>query len=124
MTKTSKVRILCVDDEHAIRTLLQSQLEQEGYDVDIADDGDVAIAKLGASAFDVILLDIRMPKVGGIDVLRHIRDSDIKSRVIMLTAVDDLTIAMESVRLGASDYLTKPFDTEDLFSAIRRLSSS
>ncbi len=62
---TSKVRILCVDDEHAIRTLLQSQLEQEGYDVDIAEDGDVAIGKLGASAFDVVLLDIRMPKVGG-----------------------------------------------------------
>jgi DNA-binding response OmpR family regulator len=121
---TSKVRILCVDDEHAIRTLLQSQLEQEGYDVDIAEDGDVAIGKLGASAFDVVLLDIRMPKVGGIDVLRHIGESGIKSRVIMLTAVDDLTIAMESVRLGASDYLTKPFDTEDLFSAIRRVSST
>jgi len=121
---TSKVRILCVDDEHAIRTLLQSQLEQEGYDVDIAEDGDVAIGKLGASAFDVVLLDIRMPKVGGIDVLRHIGESGIKARVIMLTAVDDLTIAMESVRLGASDYLTKPFDTEDLFSAIRRVSST
>ena len=121
---TSKVRILCVDDEHAIRTLLMSQLEQEGYDVDIAEDGDVAIEKLGKSRFDVILLDIRMPRVGGIDVLRHIRDSGMKSRVIMLTAVDDLTIAMESVRLGASDYLTKPFDTEDLFSAIRRVSAT
>ncbi len=57
-------------------------------------------------------------------MLRHIGESGIKARVIMLTAVDDLTIAMESVRLGASDYLTKPFDTEDLFSAIRRVSST
>lgn len=121
---SSRTRILCVDDEHAIRTLLQSQLEQEGYDVEIADDGDVAIAKLDASAFDVVLLDIRMPKVGGIDVLKHVRDRAMQCRVIMLTAVDDLTIAMESVRLGASDYLTKPFDTEDLFSAIRRVSAS
>lgn len=121
---SSRTRILCVDDEHAIRTLLQSQLEQEGYDVEIADDGDVAIAKLDASAFDVVLLDIRMPKVGGIDVLKHVRDRAMKCRVIMLTAVDDLTIAMESVRLGASDYLTKPFDTEDLFSAIRRVSAT
>lgn len=121
---TSKIRVLCVDDEHPIRTLIQGQLEQEGYDADIADDGDVAIAKLDASPFDVVLLDIRMPKVGGIEVLRHIRDRGMKARVIMLTAVDDLTIAMESVRLGASDYLTKPFDTEDLFSAIRRVSAS
>ncbi|HLF14508.1 MAG TPA: response regulator [Bacteroidota bacterium] len=121
---TSKVRILCVDDEAAIRSLLKSQLEQEGYDVDLAEDGDVAIEKLGKTAFDVVLLDIRMPNVGGIDVLRHIRESGVKSRVIMLTAVDDLTIAMESVRLGAGDYLTKPFDTEDLFNAIRRVSAT
>jgi DNA-binding response OmpR family regulator len=121
---TAKIRVLCVDDEHPIRTLLQAQLEQEGYDADIAEDGDVAIRKLDASAFDVVLLDIRMPRVGGIEVLKHIRDRAIKTRVIMLTAVDDLTIAMESVRLGASDYLTKPFDTEDLFSAIRRVSAT
>jgi DNA-binding response OmpR family regulator len=121
---TSKIRVLCVDDEHPIRTLLQGQLEQEGYDADIAADGDIAITKLDASPFDVVLLDIRMPKVGGIEVLKHIRDRGMKARVIMLTAVDDLTIAMESVRLGASDYLTKPFDTEDLFSAIRRVSAT
>ncbi len=118
---SEKTRILCVDDEHSIRTLLQSQLEQEGYDVEVAPDGDVAIEKLDAARFDVLLLDIRMPKVGGIDVLKHVRDRGMKVRVIMLTAVDDLTIAMESVRLGANDYLTKPFDTEDLFGAIRRL---
>lgn len=121
---SEKIRILCVDDEHSIRTLLQSQLEQEGYDVDVAPDGDVAIEKLDAARYDVLLLDIRMPKVGGIDVLRHVREKEMKTRIIMLTAVDDLTIAMESVRLGANDYLTKPFDTEDLFSAIRRLIST
>jgi DNA-binding response OmpR family regulator len=121
---TAKIRVLCVDDEHPIRTLLHGQLEQEGYEADMADDGDVAIRKLDAAPFDVVLLDIRMPRVGGIEVLKHIRDRAIKTRVIMLTAVDDLTIAMESVRLGASDYLTKPFDTEDLFSAIRRVSAT
>src|SRR3990170_6275046 len=110
----SKTRILCVDDEPAIRTLLKSQLEQEGYEVELADDGDVAIDKLDRSPFDVVLLDIRMPKIGGIDVLRHVSETGNKSRVIMLTAVDDLSIAIESVKLGASDYLTKPFDTEDL----------
>lgn len=121
---SEKIRILCVDDEHSIRTLLQSQLEQEGYDVDVAPDGDVAIEKLDAARYDVLLLDIRMPKVGGIDVLKHVREKETNTRIIMLTAVDDLTIAMESVRLGANDYLTKPFDTEDLFSAIRRLIST
>ncbi len=121
---TSKTRVLCVDDESAIRTLLKSQLEQEGYEVDEANDGDVAIEKFDRADFDIVLLDIRMPKVGGIDVLKHISDSDKKSRVIMLTAVDDLSIALESVKLGANDYMTKPFDTEDLLSAIRRVLSA
>lgn len=114
-------RILCVDDEHPIRTLLKSQLDQEGYEVETADDGDTAIDRLDAAKFDIVLLDIRMPKVGGLDVLRHIREKGMPCRVVMLTAVDDLTIAMEAVRLGANDYLTKPFDTEDLLGAIRRL---
>jgi len=119
---TKKIRILCVDDEPAIRTLLKSQLEQEGYDVDLAEDGDVAIRKFDESGCDVVLLDIRMPRVGGIDVLRHVREKNTSTRVIMLTAVDDLSIAIESVKLGANDYMTKPFDTEDLLSAIRRVS--
>jgi len=121
---TPKIRILCVDDEPAIRSLLKSQLEQEGYEVDQADDGDVAIEKFDGAHFDIVLLDIRMPKVGGIDVLKHISDSGKQSRVIMLTAVDDLSIALESVKLGANDYMTKPFDTEDLLSAIRRVIAS
>jgi CheY-like chemotaxis protein len=78
---TSKIRVLCVDDEHPIRTLLQGQLEQEGYDADIAADGDIAITKLDASPFDVVLLDIRMPKVGGIEVLKHIRDRGMKDGI-------------------------------------------
>jgi DNA-binding response OmpR family regulator len=121
---TPKLRILCVDDEHAIRTLLKSQLEQEGYDVGLAEDGDVAIAMIDRDPYDIVLLDIRMPRVGGIDVLRHISDTGKKSRVIMLTAVDDLSIAMESVKLGANDYMTKPFDTEDLLNSIRKVSAT
>jgi DNA-binding response OmpR family regulator len=119
-----KTRILCVDDEPAIRILLKSQLEQEGYQVDQAEDGDVAIEKFKGADFDIVLLDIRMPRVGGIDVLRHISESGKSTRVIMLTAVDDLSIALESVKLGANDYMTKPFDTEDLLNAIRRVTAT
>ena len=120
---TSKKRILCVDDEMPIRTLLKQHLELEGYEVGTADDGDTAIEELRTTSYDVLLLDIRMPRVSGIDVLKHVKDHKLHLRVIMLTAVDDLSIAMECVKLGANDYLTKPFDTEDLLAAIRRVTA-
>src|SRR6185436_11338868 len=94
----SKITILYVDDEDALRQVVQEQLSLEGYEVDAADDGDTAVEKLAAREYDVVLLDIRMPRMNGIDVLRHIKEKRIYTRVIMLTGVDDLTVAMESVK--------------------------
>jgi DNA-binding NtrC family response regulator len=116
-----KTSILFVDDEEALRILVGHQLAGEGFQVDTADDGDTAIAMLDKNKYDVIVLDIRMERVSGIDVLKHVKGKKINSRVIVLTGVDDLTIAVEAVKNGANDYMTKPFDPKNLVSSIRRM---
>ena len=120
---TKETRVLYVDDEDALRELVKSQLEEEGYKVETADDGDTGIAMLGKQPFDVVLLDMRMPRVNGIEVLKHIRAKKIPSRVIVLTAVDDLSVAIEAVKNGANDYMTKPYDLAGLISSIQRVLS-
>ena len=120
---TQETRVLYVDDEDALRELVKSQLEVEGYNVETADDGDTGIAMLGKQTFDVVLLDMRMPRVNGIEVLKHIRGKKIPSRVIVLTAVDDLSVAIEAVKNGANDYMTKPYDLAALISSIQRVLS-
>jgi DNA-binding response OmpR family regulator len=119
----SKATILYVDDEDALRTLVKNQLATEGYTVETADDGDTAMEMLEKASYGVILLDVRMPRVSGVEVLKFIRDRKVISRVIMLTAVDDLSVAIESVKLGANDYLTKPYDLVSLVTAIERVTA-
>jgi DNA-binding response OmpR family regulator len=114
------VQILYVDDEENLRTLVQQQLTTEGFAVETADDGDTAIEKLGKKSYEVVLLDIRMPRLNGIEVLKHMKNKGMTTRIIMLTAVDDLTVALEAVKMGAIDYLTKPYDYNELVSAIMR----
>ena len=86
-----------------------------------ADDGDTAIDLLKKDPYDILLLDIRMPRVNGVEVLKYLRERKIASRVIMLTAVDDLSVAIESVKNGANDYITKPYDLQVLLSSIQRV---
>lgn len=116
-------KILYVDDEETLRSLVKDQLQLEGFTVETADDGDTAVAMLPKNNFDVILLDVRMPRMSGIEVLKHIRNNKITSRVIMLTGVDDLGVALEAVKNGANDYLTKPYDLTNLVRCIKRVIS-
>ena len=116
-----QVRLLYADDEEALRYLVKSQLEGEGFEVVTADDGDTAIDLLKKDPYDILLLDIRMPRVNGVEVLKYLRERKIASRVIMLTAVDDLSVAIESVKNGANDYITKPYDLQVLLSSIQRV---
>ena len=118
--KTPK-NILYVDDEETLRLLVRNQLTSEGYNVEVADDGDTAVEVMSRSPQDLVLLDIRMPRMSGIEVLEELKKRQIKPRIIMLTAVDDLSVAIQCVKLGANDYLTKPFDLEHLLSAIQRV---
>jgi len=119
MSKT--IRVLYADDEDSLRMLVKNQLTQEGLSIDTADDGDTAVEMLQKNKYDVILLDIRMPRMSGIDVLRHIKRHNISSRIIMLTAVDDLAVAIEAVKHGANDYITKPFDFDSIVASIHRV---
>lgn len=112
--------ILVVDDEDALREALRDDLKKAGYTVELAADGDEAIARIPPSMFDLVLLDIWMPKVNGIDVLKHISKHSPDSKVIMITAQADLKHALLAKEFGAIDYITKPFNLDEVTSKVRR----
>jgi DNA-binding NtrC family response regulator len=116
--------ILVVDDEDALRNVLSSELQSEGYSVVSAADGDEAISTLQQKTFDLVLLDIKMPRVDGFEVLRFIKEKYPKTKVIMLTGFADLKNAIESKKLGAEDFVSKPYDLVDLLTTIERVLSS
>jgi CheY-like chemotaxis protein len=116
--------ILVVDDEDALRTVLSSELQSEGYSVVSAADGDEAISILQQKSFDLVLLDIKMPRVDGFEVLRFLKERYPKTKVIMLTGFADLKNAIESKKLGAEDFVSKPYDLVDLLTTIERVLSS
>jgi CheY-like chemotaxis protein len=119
-----KNSILVVDDEDALRTVLSSELESEGYIVATAADGDEAISILQGKVFDLVLLDIKMPRVDGFEVLRFIKERYPATKVIMLTGFADLKNAIESKKLGAEDFVSKPYDLVDLLTTIERVLTS
>ncbi|MBI3110906.1 MAG: hypothetical protein A2059_01020 [Ignavibacteria bacterium GWA2_55_25] len=118
-----KNRILVVDDEDALRTVLSSELEGEGYKVASAADGSEAIEILKKEGFDLILLDIKMPNVDGFEVLKFVKETHPDTKVIMLTGFADLKNAIESKKLGAEDFVSKPYDLVDLLTTVERVLS-
>ncbi|MGE5313965.1 MAG: response regulator [Acidobacteriota bacterium] len=116
--------VLVVDDEDALRSVLSTELLSEGYTVDTAADGDDAIAVLQQKSFDLVLLDIKMPRVDGFEVLRFIKQRYPSTKVIMLTGFADLKNAIESKKLGAEDFVSKPYDLVDLLTTIERVLSA
>jgi DNA-binding NtrC family response regulator len=121
----SNPKILVVDDEEALRFLLASELEAEAFDVQSAGDGDEAIELIRKKIernerFDVILLDIKMPKVDGFEVLKFVKSGAPETKVIVLTAYADVKNAIESLRQGASDFVSKPYDLDDILTSINR----
>lgn len=118
---TTGKSILVADDEQEVRKLLCLLLEDQGYNVTTAADGDDAIAQLEKRAFDLLLLDIRMPHLSGFDVLKYVREHHPQSKVIMLTAFAELANAMESKYLGADDFIGKPYDPHEVLMSIERV---
>ncbi|CUT02332.1 sigma-54-dependent transcriptional regulator [Candidatus Chrysopegis kryptomonas] len=115
-----KPRVLVVDDEEALRYLLSTELAAEGYEVETAGDGDEAIETIKQKDYDVVLLDIKMPRVDGFEVLKFIKQNKPEIKVIMLTAYADVKNAIEALKLGASDFVSKPYDLEDILTSINR----
>lgn len=116
-----KSSVLVVDDEDALRTVLTSELSNEGYEVRNASDGDEAITELQKAKYDLVLLDIKMPRVNGFEVLKFIKEQQPKTKVVMLTGFADLKNAIESKKLGADDFVSKPYDLVDLLTTIERV---
>ncbi|HLA82950.1 MAG TPA: sigma-54 dependent transcriptional regulator [Thermoleophilia bacterium] len=108
------IRILAVDDEPDLRKLVRHALTQRGHDVRTAANGKEAMTLLGQEEFDVVLLDLRMPEIGGIQLLRWAREMGIESEIIILTGHADVDTAIEAMRLGAYDYLSKPFRLQEV----------
>ncbi len=115
--------VLLVDDEDALRSTLANELTSEGFKVKEADDGDIAIDMVKKEDFDVVLLDIKMPHVDGFEVLKFVKSHHPATKVIMLTAFGDMQNAIQSLKLGASDFASKPYDFHDLLATIARAMS-
>lgn len=117
---TQKNTILVVDDDHVHRTMLRTLLTGWGYAIIEADDGDTAIEKVREQPFDLILMDIRMIRVSGLEALEIIRNINPSIPIILMTAYSSVETAVESLKKGAYDYLTKPLDFDELRLAMER----
>ena len=117
----SKPRVLVVDDDRAVRDSLRRSLEFNGYEVVLAADGAEALVTLGAQHPDVVVIDVMMPRLDGIETTRALRASGNDVPVLVLTARDAVGDRVEGLDAGADDYLTKPFALQELLARIRAL---
>src|SRR6201988_3263902 len=114
-----KERILVVDDEPSIRKYLQTLFEVDGFDVEAVSSGREAIARINKGERpDFIILDVLMPEMGGLETLQELMQLDRSLNVIMLSCSNEVGTVVEAIRLGAHDYLTKPFEKTELEAAI------
>lgn len=115
------MRLLIIEDEIDILQALKVGLQEEGYAVDITSDGEEALDFLSFNTYDLVVLDINLPKVDGYEVLRKLRETDINTRVIIVSANREIEDRIKGLDLGANDYLVKPFDFLELKARIRAL---
>ncbi|MCK6485979.1 MAG: sigma-54-dependent Fis family transcriptional regulator [Phycisphaerae bacterium] len=116
----TRPRILIIEDEKLIRWSLRQRFEEESFIVDDAENGADGIALLSRAAYDLVMLDYKLPDQTGLDVLRHIRENDQDVVVLIMTAYSNVEDAVEAMRLGAYDYVTKPFKIETLMIGVRK----
>lgn len=112
-------KILIVEDELKIARFVELELKHEGYEVEIANDGRAGLDKALKNEADLIILDIMLPGLSGIEVCRRVRQAELRVPIIMLTAKDDVMDKVAGLDMGADDYMTKPFAIEELLARIR-----
>lgn len=119
-----KYSILIVDDEDNVSLLLNKVFAKEGYKTFVAGDGQKALDIIGEHHIDIVITDIRMPGISGIELLAKIRELDSSIKVLIMTAFATLETAIEALKMGARDYITKPFNLEDVVSSVKRVLES
>jgi len=114
-------RILIVEDEEALRMTLSDRLRSEGYEIETAADGAAGLQKATKQAYDLVLLDVMLPRKSGLDVCKDIRAAGMAVPILMLTAKGQNVDKIVGLKIGADDYVTKPFDTTELLARIEAL---
>src|SRR5476651_1071412 len=114
-------RVLLVEDEPGLRLTLSDRLVSEGYTVETASDGESGLASASGGGFDLIVLDVMLPRMNGFDVCREVRQRGVTTPILMLTAKGQVVDKVVGLKLGADDYLTKPFETIELMARLEAL---
>ena len=114
-------KILVVDDEQNMRTGLKDNLEFEGYNVDIAIDGEQGLKKILENTYNLIILDVMMPKMSGFDVCKNARQNGVVTPIILLTAKGEEIDKVVGLEIGADDYVTKPFSLRELIAIVKAI---
>ena len=112
--------VLVIDDELLIRDLLYDFFLEKGYKVSVADSGPGALEKLSKQSFDVLLVDLKMPAMDGIEFIKEVRKMKIPTPVVIITGYPSLETALEALRQRVYDYVIKPFNINQLFATVRR----
>ncbi|MFZ2955323.1 MAG: sigma-54 dependent transcriptional regulator [Candidatus Ozemobacteraceae bacterium] len=120
MSVPIRSKILVVDDEHSVRWAFEKALQKVGYEVSLAETGTKGLKVFSSWHPDLTMLDIRMPEMDGLTVLKHIREEDPNAQVIVMTAYSDMETTITAMKLGAYDFLTKPFNIDDCLALIAR----
>ena len=114
-------RVLLVEDEAGLRLTLTDRLGSEGYAVDTASDGEAGLARATTGGYDLVVLDVMLPRMNGFDVCRELRQRGVTTPILMLTARGQVVDKVVGLKLGADDYLTKPFETIELMARLEAL---
>ncbi len=112
------MRILIVEDEFNLADAIKTKLQKEKYIVDVSADGEDGFYKANANIYDLIILDVMLPNMNGFDILKGIREKEIQSKVIMLTAKSMIEDKLNGLQNGANDYITKPFHIDELIARV------
>jgi len=113
-------KILIIDDDKGLRTVLSDLVKSEGYEAFTAGNGKVALKEISTHSPDIVLLDIRLPGVDGMTILERIREIDKHIIIIMMTGHGDIKDAVRAIKLGAFDYITKPFNNDEIIAAVKK----
>jgi DNA-binding NtrC family response regulator len=119
-----EIHILVVDDEEIVRESLLDWLQEDGYHVETAEDGFKALEKFKEQSWDIALVDLKMPKMDGLELMKKIKEEHPETQVVIITAYATVNTAVEAMKIGAYDYLVKPFNPEELSLLIKRLVES